>query len=163
MGRKRQIPPIYRMVQQLYKLDKKWGRYGILKFPFFSVNISWPVLMNIQMSDLMMSFPHNSYTFIYRNDNKKTFQLWDSNAYLLSTKNKWEILKFILTYFNTGVCFYRFLNFMYCTWKCNNICIYLTNSEGMTSPTHSLETWIFIRNGQVMFAKKMKISKFISS
>ena len=62
--RKKKIP--YRTVQKLWKSDKKEGSYDILKFHIFSKNTSWPVLMNIQMSELMMSFPHNflfiSYT-----------------------------------------------------------------------------------------------------
>ena len=35
-----------------------------LKFHIFSENISWPVLMNIQMSELMMSSPHNFLIYI---------------------------------------------------------------------------------------------------
>ena len=62
--RKKKIP--YRTVQKLWKSDKKEGSYDILKFHIFSENTSWPVLMNIQMSELMMSSPHNflfiSYT-----------------------------------------------------------------------------------------------------
>ena len=62
--RKKKIP--HRAVQKLWKSDKKEGSYDILKFQIFSENTSWPVLMNIQMSELMMSSAHNflfiSYT-----------------------------------------------------------------------------------------------------
>ena len=43
---------------------RKKGRYDILKFLIFSENISGPVLMNIQMSELMMSSPHNFSIYI---------------------------------------------------------------------------------------------------
>ena len=62
--RKKKNP--YRTVQKLWKSDKKEGSYDILKYHIFSENTSWPVLMNIQMSELTMSSPHNflfiSYT-----------------------------------------------------------------------------------------------------
>ena len=40
------------------KIGWKKGSYDILKFRKFSQNISWPVDMNMQMSELMMSSPH---------------------------------------------------------------------------------------------------------
>ena len=94
----------YRMVRKLWKSDKNWGRYEVLKFQFFSGKISWPVHMNIhERVDDVMDAPFSTH-LIYRNDKNFIFQLWNSNMYLLSTQNRWEIM-FILTYFNTGICF----------------------------------------------------------
>ena len=95
-----------------------------MKFHIFSENISWPVLMNIQMSELMMSSPHN---FLHISFTKMTknliFQLWECKPCLISTQNKWEIM-FILIYFDTKICFYLYLkknencqNFMYNIWQ----------------------------------------------
>ena len=39
--------------------------YDILKFRKFSRNISWPVDMNMQMSEVMMSSPHNFPFILY--------------------------------------------------------------------------------------------------
>ena len=47
------------MVQKLLDSDTKYGSYDILKYPLFLENISWPVLMNIQKGEVMMSCPHN--------------------------------------------------------------------------------------------------------
>ena len=41
------------------------GSYVTLKFRKFSRNISWPVDMNLQMSELMMSLPHNFPFILY--------------------------------------------------------------------------------------------------
>ena len=44
--------------------------YDNLKFRKFSRNISWPVDMNMQISELMMSSPHNfPFHSVHRNDN----------------------------------------------------------------------------------------------
>ena len=40
-------------------------KYDILKFRKFSRNISWPVDMNMQMSEVMMSSPHNFPFILY--------------------------------------------------------------------------------------------------
>ena len=64
--------------------------------------------MNIQLSEVMMSYPHKFSThFIYRKWQKFHFQVCDSKCNLLSTQNKWDMM-FILTYFNKGVCFYLY-------------------------------------------------------
>ena len=41
------------------KIGWKKESYDTLKFRKFSRNISWPVGKNMQMSELMMSLPHN--------------------------------------------------------------------------------------------------------
>ena len=77
-------------------------------FIFFSENTSWPVLMNIQMSELMMSSPHNcSIHFIYRNDKNLIFQLWEYKTCIITTQSKWEIM-FTLIHFDMGICFYLY-------------------------------------------------------
>ena len=77
-------------------------------FTFFSENTSWPVLMNIQMSELMMSSPHNflfiSYTEMTKN---LIFQLWEYKTCLITTQSKWEIM-FTLIHFDMGICFYLY-------------------------------------------------------
>ena len=47
------------------KIGWKIKSYDILKFRKFSRNISWPVDMNMQMSEVMMSSPHNFPFILY--------------------------------------------------------------------------------------------------
>ena len=45
-----------------WKISKLWN---FVKFRKFSRNISWPVDMNMQMSEVMMSSPHNFPFILY--------------------------------------------------------------------------------------------------
>ena len=57
-------------------------KYDILKFHISSENNYWPVLMSIQMSELMMSFPHIFFAhFIYRK-RQKNLIFWYDNVNL---------------------------------------------------------------------------------
>ena len=79
-----------------------------MKFHVFSENTSWPVLMNIQMSELMMSSPHNFlFDFIYRYDKNLIFPLWKYKTCLITTHNKWEIM-FTMIYVDMGIWFYQY-------------------------------------------------------
>ena len=90
------------------KSDKKWGRYEILNICNFYWNISWTVVMNMQISELMMSSPLNfPLYFVHRNDENPIFQLWESETCLISTLNKCRIM-FALIYFDLGTFSYMF-------------------------------------------------------
>ena len=133
-----------------------------MKFLIFSVNTSWPVLMNIQMSELMMSSPHKflfiSYTEITKN---VIFQPWKYKTCLITTQSKWEIM-FTLIHFDMGICFYlyelkikNFQNFIYNIKKYKK----LWGDDIINSLI-----WIFIRTGQEMFFRKnVKFQNVISS
>ena len=51
--------------ENLMKIGLKIRKLWNLKFRKFSGNISWPVRMNMQMSELMMSSPHNFPFILY--------------------------------------------------------------------------------------------------
>ena len=51
--------------EKLMKISWKIRKLYTLKFRKFSRNISWPVDMNMQMSELMMSSPHNFPFILY--------------------------------------------------------------------------------------------------
>ena len=53
------------VVKTWWKSVEKKGSYDTLKFRKYSRNISWPVDMNMQMSELMMSSPHNFPFILY--------------------------------------------------------------------------------------------------
>ena len=55
----------HKTVKTWWKSVEKQGSYEILKFRKFSQNISWPVDMNMQMSEVMMSSPHNFPFILY--------------------------------------------------------------------------------------------------
>ena len=121
-------------------------------FHVFSENTSWPVLMNIQMSELMMSSPHNfSIDFHIQIWQKISyFPIWKYKTCLITTHNKWEIM-FTLIYFDMGIWFYqyelkikKFRNFIYNTYE------KLWGHDIINSLI-----WIFIRTGQEMFPEKM--------
>ena len=57
-------------VKTWWKLVEKYGSYDTLKLRKFSQNISWPVDMNMQMSELMMSSPHYLPYILYINFEK---------------------------------------------------------------------------------------------
>ena len=56
--------------ENLMKIGWKIRKLWHLKFRKFSRNISWPVDMNMQMSEVMMSSPHN-FSFILYTEMKK--------------------------------------------------------------------------------------------
>ena len=126
-----------------------------MKFHIFSVNTSWSVLMNIQMSELMMSSPTQfSIHFIYRNDKNLIFQLWKYKTCLITTQSKWEIM-FTLIYFDMGKCFYLQVFEL----KMKKIQNFIYNILWGDDIINSL-IWIFIRTGQEMFSEKtIEISK----
>ena len=68
------------MVQKWWKSDKKYGSYDILKYPLFLKNISWPVLMNIQQGEMMMSRPHNLYAFQLQKITKNIIFRYDTES-----------------------------------------------------------------------------------
>ena len=118
--------------------------YDILKFHVFS-DTSWPVLMNIQMSELMMSSPHNRFHIM----TKISYLLSKYKTCLITTHNNWEIM-FTLIYFDMGIWFYqyelkikKFRNFIYNTYE------KLWGHDIINSLI-----WIFIRTGE-MFPEKM--------
>ena len=120
-------------------------------FMFFSDNTSWPVLMNIQMSELMMSSPHNFLLISYTNMTKISYFRYENiKLALITTHNKWEIM-FTLIYFDMGIWFYQYVlkiknfrNFIYNTYE------KLWGHDIINSLI-----WIFIRTGQEMFSEKM--------
>ena len=120
-------------------------------FNFFRKTFLDQWLVNIQMSELMMSSPHNFLHISFTKMTKISYFSYENvNLSLISTQNKWEIM-FILIYFDTRICFYLYLeknenlqNFMY------NIYDKLWGDD----ITNSL-IWIFIRTGQEMFSEKM--------
>ena len=115
----------------------------------FSENTTWPVLMNMQMSELIMSSPHN---FLHMSFTKLT-KIENVNLALYPPSVKWEIM-FILIYFDTRICFYLNLE-----EKIQNF-IYITSYDKLRGDdiTNSL-IWIFIRTGQWNgFPKKCEIS-----
>ena len=122
-----------------------------MKFPIFSENTSWPVLMNIHLSELMMSSPHNFLFILYTEMTKNLiFQLWEYKTCLITTQSIWEIM-FTLIHFDMGICFYLyelnmkiFQNFIY------NIYEKLWGDDIIIS-----FIWIFIRTGKEMFSEKM--------
>ena len=58
----------------IYHTYQTW-KYEILKYPLFAENISWPVLMNIQKDEMMMSCPHNFvHVSIRENDKNLIFR-----------------------------------------------------------------------------------------
>ena len=50
---------------------------------FFSENTSWPVLMNIQMSELMMSSPHNFLLISYTDMTKISYFRYENIKFAL--------------------------------------------------------------------------------
>ena len=106
--------------------------------------------MNIQMSELMMSSPHNFRThFIYKTDKNLKFQLWECKPCLISTRNKWEIMFKIWYILIQGVCFYLYLE------KKNE------NIWQIVRRWHHQLTHLNIHNRLVKkyFPKKLEISK----
>ena len=109
--------------------------------------------MNIQMSELMMSSPHNFLLISYTDMTKISYFRYENIklAYrLITTHNKWEIM-FTLIYFDMGIWFYqyelkikKFQNFIY------NIYEKLWGHDIINSLI-----WIFIRTGQECFSWKM--------
>ena len=91
-----------------------------MKFQIFSENISWPVLMNIQMSELMVITSQFSTHFNYKNDKNIIFQLWECKPCLISTQKMWEIMYILIYCWYKDICCYPYLeknenfpNFMY--------------------------------------------------
>ena len=118
---------------------------------FFSKNISWPVLMNIQMSESMMSFPHNFLHISFTEMTKISYFSYDTRKltfYPPKINEKWGVFWHILIqgYAFTCICKKNeiFQNFIY------NIHDKLWGDD----ITNSL-IWIFIRTGQEMFSEKM--------
>ena len=58
---KKEKNPLYKMVQKWWKITQEICKLWHSKiFTIFEKkNISWPVLMNIQQGEMMMSYPHN--------------------------------------------------------------------------------------------------------
>ena len=75
-------------------------RYEILNFLNFHRNISWKVNVNMQMSELMMSSPHNYFPYILFTEIMQKL-----NAE--STLKKCRIMCGVI-YFDMGICFYMF-------------------------------------------------------
>ena len=134
-----------------------------MKFHIFSENISWPVLMNIQMSELMMSSPHNFlYISFTENDKNLIFQLWECKPCLISTQNKWEIM-FILIYFDTRIWFYLYLEKKKMKIFKIFMCIYIYDKLWGDDITNSL-IWIFIRIwSRNVFRKNVKFQNVTTS
>ena len=57
----------------------------MLKFRKFSGNISWPVRMNMQMSELMMSSPHNFPFIMYTEMTKISYFSYENVRLALIT------------------------------------------------------------------------------
>ena len=104
----------------------------------------------LQMSELMMSSPHNFpwLYFVHRNDKNPIFQLWETKTGLIATLNKCRIM-FAPIYFDMGTCFYTILYTKY-----------MENCEAMGSSIHS-----FVYSYQLFkkcFAENYENSYFIS-
>ena len=118
-------------MQKLWKSDKKEAKLWHFEISIFSENTSWPILMNIQMSELM-SPSQFSIHFINRND-KNLISVMEYKTCLITTKSKWEIV-FSLIHFDMGICFYS-------VWAKNENAIYnaIWKILTMTSSTRSFE------------------------
>ena len=71
--------------ENLMKIGWKIRKLWILKFHKFSGNISWPVRMNMQMSELMMSSPHNFPFILYTEMTKISYFSYDNVRLALIT------------------------------------------------------------------------------
>ena len=69
-----------------WKIRKLWNFF---KFHKFSGNISWPVRMNMQMSELMMSSPHYLPYILYIKFWKFLFFAPTFDSYVTHTKIYW--------------------------------------------------------------------------
>ena len=132
------------MVQKLLKLDKKWGRYGILKFPVFSENISCTVLMNIQMSELVMSFPHNFLHICLQKWLKINISV--SHVTLLLTLYPPKLNGKLCLFSHTSSQGYVFICFFQKMKTFTILCIMTWH--------HQFTHWTFIRTGQDVFYDK---------
>ena len=120
-------------------------------FMFFPKTLLDQSLMNIQMSELMMSSPHNFLLISYTDMTKISYFRYENiKLALITTHNKWEIM-FTLIYVDMGIWFYqyelkikKFRNFIYNTYE------KLWGHDIINS-----FIWIFIRTGQEMFSEKM--------
>ena len=132
-----------------------------INFFFFQQNIPWTVDMNMQMSELMMSSPHNFPIILFTEMMKIPYFSYEklSKTWLIFTLNKCRIM-FALIYFNIGTsCFYMFEQ---TKWKFSKV-LYtkcMGNCEAMTSSTHSFAyihmNWLFKK----CFVENYKNSKF---
>ena len=115
-----------------------------------SVYALWCICLNYYTLLFIILTSQFSTHFIYKNDKNLIFQLWECKPCLISTQNKWEIM-FILIYFDTRICFYRYLNFFY---NVQNFMYDIYDKLWGDDITNSL-IWIFIRTGQEMFSENM--------
>ena len=122
----------------------------LISIEFFSENISWPVLMNIQMSNLMLSFPRNFLHISFTEMTKISYFSYETGKltfYPTKINEKWGLFLHILIQGYDFTCICK-------KWKMSTFhIIYMTNCEGMTSPTHSYEySWGLVKK---CFPKKM--------
>ena len=126
----------YRMMQKLWKLDKKWGRYGILKFPVFSENILCTVTYEYS-NEWVDVIPSQFCTHLLTEMTKNSYF---SHETVLLTPYPPKLNGKLCLFSHTsrqGYAFTRFFQKMK-NFKISCI-IYMTNCEGMTSPIHSFE------------------------
>ena len=127
----------------------------------FHQNISWTVVMNMQMSDLMMSSPHNLPCILFTEMTKIPYFSYEKvKLAILSILNKCKIL-FALIYFDMGRGFYMFEqkrgNFQISYTK------YMGNCEVMRSSTHSFAfTTYSYQLFKKFFVENYEHSNFIS-
>ena len=109
--------------------------------------------MNIQLSEVMMSYPHNLSYILY-------MKFWKFSIFFFADTDKsiCPVLKYVriniishLFWVEEGYIYCHIpeneIFVIFCKWQC------VENCEGMTSSPHS--SWIFIRTGQEMFSKNM--------
>ena len=108
----------------------------MLNFRNFHLNISWTVDINMQMSELMMSSPHNFpyiLYFVHRNAENPIFQLWECKPCLISTLKKMQNNVCSDIFWHGDILVWakrKFSNISYTKYMDNNC-------EAMISSTHS--------------------------